>query len=216
MILRGLSLVAALAIASLQKSATAQEECTSSCSDSSCCGSYSSGCCGGCRYPDNWISTQDFINGNANGEFAAIFDMRQFSEWDSGHLPNATKVGPPPGWSGHDSSIWNPVPEEMDACASNLFNTIVVYCSHGCRAQDAVELLKVNNYPATVKWTYTTETGFNGYLDNSASVEPECGFVSVAPTTAQPTNAPTTAQPTGQPTPPPTPAPTIEVRISLL
>lgn len=97
------------------------------------------------------LSPLEFYEMATSGEVNAVVDVRTFSEWETGHVENATLIE-----NLQDAGT----PEEVAALASDLNGCrncpIVVYCRSGARA--AAAILKL------------ASAGFNGPLYNGLGV----------------------------------------------
>lgn len=69
-----------------------------------------------------------------DGRFAVLVDVRTRSEWDAGHLPNATFV---------ESLNTNGDTSRLDGCQSC---PVAVYCHSGVRAEAAARVLEANGF----------------------------------------------------------------------
>ncbi len=92
-------------------------------------------CCLNVCNGQNRLKPEVFYNGVMNGSaFDAIVDVRGLGEWESGHIPNATHIE-------NLSTNADPMPY-LKGCEEC---TLVVYCSSGTRAANAINRL-INNF----------------------------------------------------------------------
>ena len=117
----------------------------------------------------------EFQQGTMNGTFDAVIDVRTQSEWDSGHVPNATHI------ESLQLMTFPPFPEilEEGSCNSES-STIVVYCRSGARAGAAIQKLLDAGYEGTLyngqgvsQWE---DAGYE--LVDTESINPKCSSVS--------------------------------------
>ena len=117
------------------------------------------------------IPPSEFYEGVMSGTFDAVIDVRTQSEWDSGHVPNATHIE-----SLHLQNM-PPFPEilEEGSCNSES-STIVVYCRSGARAGAAIQKLLDAGYKGTLyNGQGTNQWKDAGYsLVKTDSVDPKC------------------------------------------
>ena len=80
------------------------------------------------------LDVDDAIARWADGRFAVLVDVRTQSEWDDGHLPNATFI---------ESMNTNGDTSRLDGCQSC---PVAVYCRSGRRSKDAADILEANGF----------------------------------------------------------------------
>jgi rhodanese-related sulfurtransferase len=111
------------------------------------------------------LTPKQFLEGNQKGEFNVIVDVRTQSEWDSGHIENATLV---------ENLASTGSPELLLGCENC---TLAVYCRTGSRAGAAITRLQtVYNFQGEIvnalgvnDWT---GAGYPLIMDDS--VAPPC------------------------------------------
>jgi phage shock protein E len=87
------------------------------------------------------ISPQQFYAGLQSNAYDSILDVRTLSEWDDGHVPNATLAV--------NLGMQTYLPDTVMGC-EGVCRTIVVYCRSGSRATGAINLLLDNGFTGTV------------------------------------------------------------------
>ena len=113
------------------------------------------------RFPLNWLSLLD----------NAILDVRTQSEWDAGHIVNATLALNLAnfGSENHEGAV----PSDLSGCE---YCTIVIYCRTGRRAGDAIQVLMDNGFEGKLyNGQGTSQWSSAGYeLVTEDSVVPNC------------------------------------------
>jgi rhodanese-related sulfurtransferase len=76
------------------------------------------------------LTPAELYQGNLEGRFKAIVDVRTVSEWRSGHIENATFVA---------NLASTGSPKLLEGCDNCV---IAIYCRSGARARGAIRLLQ--------------------------------------------------------------------------
>ena len=80
------------------------------------------------------LAVDDAITRWNEGRFAVLVDVRTQSEWDAGHLPNATFI---------ESMNTNGDTSRLDGCQSC---PVAVYCRSGSRSKAAADILEADGF----------------------------------------------------------------------
>jgi len=91
------------------------------------------------------ITSEQLNEGIRNQLYAAVIDVRSQTDWDLGHIPNATLI------ASLNTMDLPPIPQVITAVSCNAEDQkIVVTCRTGARAAVAAEKLFAAGYKATI------------------------------------------------------------------
>ena len=118
------------------------------------------------------------------GFFGAVIDVRTVSEWNSGHIPNATFIENL-AYSGHYQAV--------AACKQC---NVATYCKTGVRAEVAAATLEAAGFSSVFNALGVSQWASAGYpLVQTASVQPPCAVASGVCTPPPPLSPPQSQRP---------------------
>lgn len=115
------------------------------------------------------ITPEELHYGINNNHFDLIIDTRRQSEWDEGHIPNATFI------EDLQTYLSSDLPEIIGGPCKESCRHIVVYCRSGGRSSTAVDLLSGAGYKNVYNGLGVKQWKAAGFeLVNTTSRDPLC------------------------------------------
>lgn len=116
------------------------------------------------------LTAQELYDGMQQGSFQAVVDVRTASEWNRGHIENATLLE---SLNAFNTSSQVATPTDIAGCRNC---SIAVYCQSGRRAGIAINILRANGFTGPLyNGQGTSQWNSAGFpLVQTDSIEPEC------------------------------------------